>query len=209
MLRSVVRVLPVVALVLLGGCTPALRPGTARLTPLTPLGTVVVRVAPASGPASGGVTLDGGAALAGSELDGVRATMARLVADARVSRAVAERMVRIARERTTERLVLAADGAVAGDTVLEVSIADVGLVRVERPDAPPPPSKDPLLTLVLTGTLRIQRVPDGVELLARPIRHEAGTKPLSVWAKDDLRELRGALPPAVEALAGALVDEVF
>ena len=191
----------------LSGC--ATRAGRAvALTPSTELGTIVLRVRPDAG-AVPAVVFDAGRAPNPADAASLRAVLGRLVADAQMPRVAAERMVRLAADRTRERLVLSGTAAAAGDTLLDLSIADVGLVTVARPGEPAAPAGDPALTLVVNGSLRLQRANDGGELLARPIRYLAETKALSAWAKDDARELRNALGPAVEALAAALVDELF
>lgn len=200
----------------IAGCGVGSR-GAVALTPSTELGTVVLRLTADGSRTTAGprdatapaVVVDAGRGRPSAEVAAARDALARLVAEAHVPRAVADRMVRIARERTRERLVRPGGSGVAGDTLLDLSIAEVGLVTIARPGEPAAPAADPALTLVVNGSLRLERAKDGVVLLARPIRHTAETKPLGVWMKDEARELRNALGPAVEALAASLVDELF
>jgi hypothetical protein len=199
------------------------------LTPFTDLGTIGVstsagRAAPgapravADGASQPLLVLDPGRERPAAEVSAARTTLARVVSELAVVRALAERTVRGGRERTREKLVLvhagnAPETARRGvDTLLEVRLGEIGLTRAPatRDDAARARvAADPALTLILSGWLRVVRTADGVELLSRAIRYDAETKPWSVWIADGAHEFRAALTAAVEALAVQIVEDVL
>jgi hypothetical protein len=194
----------VLVLLLSAACAPATasRPPVV-LTPTTPLGTIALAIS-----AAPTVTVELSPDRArGADVAAARSAVARAIADADLGRALAERTLRLARARTSETFVVAPAGSAGAprgaDTLFELTLTEVTLA------APKAAAPDPPLTLVLAGRLRLVRVADGVELLARRVNYTAETRSLGAWIAEGARVLRGALDPALEALAALVVDEVF
>jgi len=196
----------------IGGCAPAMSPLKAGLlTPTTDLGGIGVEVhlgdgakAPEPDALERLVSLGvRGRGRPAGELDALRTTLRQAVRAGDVATEFRERTIRLARERTPERIVNTPGAAI--DTRLTLSLQEIGLVSRAAPSS----TDESLLTLVLRGRLQLVRVSDGVELLARTMSYEGEAKPLGVWTADGAREFSGALVPAIEAFAAQIIDEVF
>lgn len=92
---------------------------------------------------------------------------------------------------------LASDGI---DTILEVSIPGVGI---------PGSGINPPIPLVMSARARLIRVADDAEIHARTWSYRGRTRKFADWAVNDAQPLREELDRAYQALAEAIVDELF
>jgi hypothetical protein len=210
--RRNTRALAATLFLIAAGCAPrtTVAPVSTLLIPTTDLGTIAVdaRVAPPKPSVASLVALGvPGRGRRAADLDAIRATLRRVVTEIDVIGDLRERTIRVGREQTHERFVFASSSDF--DTLLELALGEIGLVRRGPESADGATEADPPLTLVLEGRVRLVRRADGVELLNRRMTYESDTKAFTVWTANDAREFRSALAPAIEALAAQIVDEVF
>ena len=181
---------------------------------------------PPYGSIAGAALAPGGAVIGGvagadaarpaKEVEAAEAALTKALAEQNLPAGIRAAVLAVAGERTRrsfvplpERQLAAGDTEpdyrdLAGtgvDTVLELSVRDVGLAGPWAPN--------PKLYAVMTVQTRLVRVADGKEVYRHELAYVGALHRFTEWAANEEQLLRGELDVAYRVLAEAIVDEVF
>ncbi|MBI1735333.1 MAG: hypothetical protein HYR51_09170 [Candidatus Rokubacteria bacterium] len=106
------------------------------------------------------------------------------------------------RRRAWRFVALASADAPPVDSLLEISVEEVGLDG-------PPTQVNPPLALFVTVRTRLLRVPDMAVLHDGTLTRRSAPRGLHGWLADDARRLREEIDQALRELGERIVDEVF